>query len=254
MPTSAQKGLPCHRQRGQQLVPGVCRPGSGKSPLQGCRTSEVSPKAHCTENQDLRREAAPTSPRSAISLCTSLFGAVWAFTLASVTERDFFKLSAFLSAWEKDNQSCKLWVRQPSASRLCLETVADTDGRLWNNTPPEHQNFLFLQEQVFAGSCPRKAHPPNTPGQRTSGSGADGELTSQEPFQPMRSSLLKARHTSGVSCSPHPQSNCPRTPCVSNWVQTPREVWLSARGTEATAKLWPTLLDTDILWQNLPIF
>ena len=101
VPTSAQKGLPCHRQRGQQPVPGVQRPGSGKPPWQGCRTSEVSPKAHCTENQDLRREAAPTSPRSAISLCTSLFGAVWAFTLASATQRDFFKLSAFLSAWEE---------------------------------------------------------------------------------------------------------------------------------------------------------
>lgn len=70
----------------------------------------------------------------------------------------------------------------------------------------------------------------------------------------MKSSLLKPRHTSGVSYSPHPQSNCPRTPCISNWVHTPREMWLSAGGTEATAKLWPTLLDTDILWQNLSVF
>lgn len=98
------------------------------------RTIQVNPKAHCTENQHLsvlqeqevsdssgpgssteqaetgRRLAAPTSPRSAISFCTSLFGAVWAFTLASMTERDFFKLSAFLRAWEGDNQRCKLQV------------------------------------------------------------------------------------------------------------------------------------------------
>lgn len=86
-----------------------------QSPLCKAARPVVSSKGHCTENQDLsllrgvcdapspeqglRREATPTSPRSAISLCTSLFGTVWAFTLASMTEREFFKLSAFLRAW-----------------------------------------------------------------------------------------------------------------------------------------------------------
>lgn len=127
-------GSPAIGNGGSRQVPGLHGPGSMESPLQDCRTIQVNPKAHCTENQHLsvlqeqevsdssgpgssteqaetgRRLASPTSLRSAISLCTSLFGAVWAFTLASMTERDFFKLSAFLRAWEGDNQRCKLQV------------------------------------------------------------------------------------------------------------------------------------------------
>lgn len=110
MPTGALN-RPCHWQWGQQVDYRSSQARIHEDPF--ARLPDKRSKVHCPENQDLRvqgvsdssgpeqglrGEATPTSPRSAISLCTSLFGAVWAFTLASMTEREFFKLSAFLRA------------------------------------------------------------------------------------------------------------------------------------------------------------
>lgn len=161
---------------GSKQMPGVHRPGSMESPLQGCQIRAVRSKGHWNQDlrvlqgvcdlsglalgteQGLRREAATTSPRSAISLCTSLFGAVWAFTLASMTERDFFKLSAFLRAC---TETIRVVNSQSGNFQLhsCLETTVATDGRLWNITSLGQQKFLVLQGVCVGSLVPQKRAP-----------------------------------------------------------------------------------------------
>lgn len=59
-----------------------------------------------------------------------------------MTQRDFFKLSAFLRAWEGDSQGRKLQVT--FSFTILWTAVANTDEKL-RNTSLGHQKFLFLQ-------------------------------------------------------------------------------------------------------------